>query len=193
MSIVKNGRISRSDQQTVRSDLVPETNQFFLPCIFGDFEPFPKDLGTIIQHLLPRKQIPEMMLFWIYLLSNMAILGNVKFQCGIYYKVDVSGPGKPTHTNQQAARWVAFSAHVARCVSTTSTISQLCSPCRLGMATRLAAAFSKTLRNVLTLGIQSPCQMMIGVRCIICIVTSSARYLGSIHFSIPAPSSRGAN
>ena len=103
------------------------------------------------------------MLFWIYLLSNMAILGNVKFQCGIYYKVDVSGPGKPTHTNQQAARWVAFSAHVARCVSTTSTISQLCSPCRLGMATRLAAAFSKTLRNVLTLGIQSPCQMMIGV------------------------------
>lgn len=36
-------------KQTVRSDLVPKANPGFLPCIFGDFEPFPKYLGTIIQ------------------------------------------------------------------------------------------------------------------------------------------------
>ena len=93
------------------------------------FEPFPKDLGTIIQ-------LKQPFLKWMFRVQTHP------------------------HPRDQLVE-LQF---VARCVSTTSTISQLCPPCRLGMATRLAAAIFKNFTKcTYTLRIQSPCQMMIGV------------------------------
>ena len=147
-------------KQTVRSDLVPKANQCFCSMHFlVIFEPFPKDLGTIIQ-----------------LKQTMSKVG-----CFGY---------RPTHTH--AISWLSCSLLPGVYLPLRQSLSY--AP-RAGWGWRLvlAAAIFKKLYEMYLYPTDPITLSDDDWGVIICIVTSSARYLGSIHFSLPAPSSRGAN